>query len=186
MNRTLSYIISLVYGWVMVMYGLKPVYAALENEVVTAGRLKIHETASDHRVEKIEFYLAEFESDLVDFSGHLVREADRLSLDWRLVTAIAGLESSYCKRIPENSFNCWGWGIPTGASTGLSFSSYADGITVVSEGLRSHYLNRGLSTVEEIGRIYAASPTWAVRVRNLMDKIENYDPDPVRKVKFTI
>ena len=118
-------------------------------------------------------------SPLVEESGHFIAEADRLGLDWKLVAAIAGTESTFGKRVPSGSYNAWGWGIPTGAQSGIAFNSWKKGITTVSEGLKYRYVNRGAVSVEQIGRIYAASPRWAGNVRFFLHAIETFDPvDP--------
>ena len=110
---------------------------------------------------------------------HFVAEADRLGLDWKLVAAIAGVESTFGHRVPRNSYNAWGWGIFTGKQDGIHFATWADGITTVSEGLKNRYVNRGAKTIEQIGRIYAASPTWSRKVNFFLAKIEAFVPtDP--------
>jgi hypothetical protein len=90
------------------------------------------------------------------------------------IVAIAGLESTFGQHIPPGSFNAYGWGIPSGASSGIVFSDWNDGITKVSEGLRKNYIDKGAVTLEQIGHIYAASPTWAERVGGIMNRIERY------------
>jgi hypothetical protein len=160
--------------------------AAVSKEAGQAATLTIHHVSPDPRVEKLRIYLGRKNPELTELSDHFVREADRLSLDWRLVAAISGLESSFCKFIPSSSYNCWGWGIPTGASHGIVFQSYSDGITKVSEGLRKRYFDRGMVTIEDVGKVYAASPTWASRVRFFMNDIESFDTYAERQLAMTL
>lgn len=140
----------------------------------------------DIRAAKLDSFLLAYKSPLAGSADHLVAEADKNELDWRLVTAIAGLESTFCKHIPQGSYNCWGWGIPTGASSGIAFSSWEAGITTVSEGLKDRYIDRGAVTIEQIGRIYAASPTWASRVRFFITKIDEHIPVTDKIVEVTL
>lgn len=134
----------------------------------------------DPRVAAIKGYLIAHNSPMVEYAEFFVSEADRLGLPWNLVAAIAGTESTFGQHVPPGSYNAWGWGIPTGASSGIGFSSWAAGITSVSEGLRYNYINRGSITVEDIGHIYAASPVWATHVRYFMEKIAAFDPASVQ------
>lgn len=146
-----------------------------------------HATGSaDPRITKLQNYLEMHASPLADEAGHFVTEADRLGLDWKLVAAIAGVESTFGKHVPRNSYNGWGWGIFTGASDGIHFASWKDGITTVSEGLKYKYIDKGATSVEQIGRIYAASPAWSYKVRFFLEKIEDYAPTRVEHLAVTI
>lgn len=152
---------------------------AQEAEAGEAARLSANVIAPDERINRLRVYLAAFNSPLADESDYLVSEADRLGLDWKLVAAIAGTESTFGKHIPSGSYNAWGWGIPTGAPSGIAFGSWKQGITTVSEGLKTRYIDRGALSLEQIGRIYAASPRWAGNVRFFLTKIETFTPaDP--------
>ena len=114
-------------------------------------------------------------------------EADKNNLDWKLVAAIAGVESTFGKEIPAGSYNCWGWGIPTGATDGVHFTSWADGITQVSEGLRQNYINRGSKDIYDIGWIYAANGnSWATHVRYFIDQMEAFQPTHVAQLPVSI
>ena len=82
--------------------------------------------SSDARPEIIKQYLEYYDSPLTPYSDTIIQTADRYSIDYRLITAIAQQESNLCKVIPPGSYNCWGWGI-TGVGT-LGFASYTDAI----------------------------------------------------------
>lgn len=127
----------------------------------------------DNRIKILEEFLEQYNSPLVPHAGDFVKYADKYSLDWKLVAAISGLESTFGKQIPYNSYNGWGWGIY--GDNMILFSSWTEGIKTVSEGLRENYINKwGAENVYEIGRFYASSPTWADRVTYLMEKIEEF------------
>lgn len=66
---------------------------------------------ADARPEIIRQYLHRYESPLEPHSELIVQLSDQYEFDYRWMVAIAQQESNLCKRIPENSFNCWGWGI---------------------------------------------------------------------------
>lgn len=155
------------------------VVLAQETEAGAAAQLTFGQITRDERIDRLRSYLTAHNSPLVEESAHFVAEADRLGLDWKLVAAIAGTESTFGKHVPEGSYNAWGWGIPTGAESGIAFGHWKQGITTVSEGLKYRYIDRGAASVEQIGRIYAASPRWAGNVRFFLNKIEAFTPaDP--------
>jgi hypothetical protein len=151
-----------------------------------AATMAMREATADSRVLQLRSFLSSFNSPMTGEAEHFVSEADRLGLDWRLVAAIAGVESTFGKHVPAGSFNGWGWGIPTGAQSGIAFSDWKAGITTVSEGLRKNYVDRGAVTVEQIGRIYAASPRWAGNVRFFLAKIDAFAAEDIRLLAVTI
>ena len=126
----------------------------------------------DYRGIALKNYLKLKNSPLANDAGYIIRQADKYHLDWRLIPSIAGLESSYCLAIPFDSYNCYGYGIY--GNKVRYFNSWKDGIATVSAALKYNYIARGAVTVPEIGRIYAASPTWAVRVEANMRDLQDY------------
>ncbi len=129
-------------------------------------------TSSDARPEILRQYMEEHGSPLAPYASLIVQTADRYSLDFRLITAIARQESNICKIIPPGSYNCWGWGI-TGADT-LGFTSFQDGIERVSKGLRENYLNKGYATVSDIMNKYTplSNGSWAEGVNAFMSEMQ--------------
>jgi len=127
----------------------------------------------DQRVIILRKYLEGWNSPLAEYAGVFVEQADKYNLDWRLVAAISGLESSFGVKIPYDSYNGWGWGIY--GNHVLRFNSWPEGIETISKGLRENYLrNYSESDPYIIGPTYAASPTWAQRVTFFMNQIESY------------
>lgn len=128
--------------------------------------------ASDARPEIIRQYLKTYNSPLLPYANFIVATADKYSIDFRLITAIAQQESNVCKIIPPGSYNCWGWGI-TGTSS-LGFDSYEHGIDTVSKGLRENYLDKGYKTVEDIMSKYTplSNGSWARGVSQFMSEMQ--------------
>jgi hypothetical protein len=83
----------------------------------------------------------------------------KYDIDCYLLPSITGLESSFGKFTHPGSYNPFGWG-----GGYLMFNSWEDCIDAVGKGLKENYMARGADTIEKIGPIYAASPTWAQRV----------------------
>jgi hypothetical protein len=129
-------------------------------------------TASDARPEIIKQYLEYYDSPLTPFAGLIVQTADKYTLDFRLITAIAQQESNLCKIIPPGSYNCWGWGIHSDGT--LGFASFQDGIEAVSKGLRTEYLNKGYTTVSEIMSKYTpqSNGSWANGVNTFLSAMQ--------------
>ena len=164
-----------------------PVQAVeLASEAGASARPSFTKIVTDDRPNRLRAYLAANNSPMEESAEHFISEADRLNLDWKLVAAIAGVESTFGKHIPANSFNGWGWGVFTGEQDGIHFSSWNDGITQVSEGLRYNYVDRGAVTVEQMGRIYAASPVWSQKVNFFLQSIENFSPKRASQLAVTI
>ncbi|OGM18609.1 hypothetical protein A2686_01815 [Candidatus Woesebacteria bacterium RIFCSPHIGHO2_01_FULL_38_10] len=127
----------------------------------------------DARSELIKNYLDIYNSPLKPYSDFIVKTSDKFDLDYRLITAIAMKESGLCKVIPEESYNCWGWGIHSNGT--LKFSSFEQGIEEVSKGLKENYFDQGLRTVEEIMSKYIPhSPggIWAENVSKFMKEMQ--------------
>ena len=108
-------------------------------------------------------------SPLESYSATFIDEAEKNELNWKLIPAITGVESSFGKAIPKNSYNAYGWN-----NGDYYFKSWEEGIIIVSKTLNEKYRQGwGADDPYEIGRYYAASPTWANRVVSFMKQIEN-------------
>ena len=144
------------------------VFASLPSSFPTVSGVV---SASDARAELIRQYLASYNSPLEPYAERLVQAADTHGLDYRLLTAIAQQESNLCKRIPPLSYNCWGWGIHSEGS--LGFSSFEEGIDIVSQGIKENYMDKGYTTVEEIMSKYTplSKGSWAFGVNKFMGDI---------------
>lgn len=158
----------------------------LASEAGASARPAYTKVNIDERPNLLRAYLASHNSPMVDSAEHFISEADRLGLDWKLVAAIAGVESTFGKHIPANSYNGWGWGVFTGQQDGIHFDSWNHGITEVSEGLRYNYIDRGAITLEQMGRKYAASPVWSQKVKFFLSAIDNFSPKRASQLAVTI
>jgi len=130
----------------------------------------------DFRTIQLEKTLEGYGSPISEYAKVFVKYSDEYELDWRFVASISGVESTFGKRIPFNSYNAYGW-----ANGEYSFQSWEESIGVVSKALGEKYIGRGAIAINQIARIYAPpSSTWANNVRFFMRKI---NPLPVT---FTI
>ena len=134
----------------------------------------------DNRVKIIKNFLDKYNSPLAKYANTFVERADNYGIDWKLVASISGVESTFGKHIPYNSYNGWGWGVY--GNNVMYFSSWENGIETVSKGLRENYINKwGAENVYEIGKYYASSPTWASRVTYFMEKMEEFKNQKLAK-----
>jgi hypothetical protein len=114
-------------------------------------------------------YLEKHNSPLVPYSADFIYYADKYDLDWRLVPAISGVESTFGKRIPYRSYNAYGW-----ANGAYSFESWESSIEVVSKTLREKYYDNGTYNIAKIARRYAPpSDSWGWKVKWFMNEIDS-------------
>lgn len=125
----------------------------------------------DREAEILAHYLGEHNSPLQYNAQDFVDAAHEFDLDWKLVPAIAGVESTFGKFTP-GGYNGWGWGVY--GTQAIYFKSWREGIFTVSKGLKEDYVNRGLTDPYSMNRRYAASPVWGRKVVFFMNDIEKY------------
>lgn len=139
---------------------------AVSSSANFSGRARVELT--DQRVLTLQKFLYKNNSPLTDYAFYFIYFADEYDLDWRLVPAITGVESSFGKRIPKNSYNAYGWN-----NGNYKFLSWEESIEIVSRTLRQKYYDRGLDSIDKISRRYAPpSKTWGWKVKYFMEKIE--------------
>ena len=86
----------------------KVAYAAIQG---ARGTMSIKINGKDARITAVENFFSYYKSALTPYAKDVVAAADKYSIDYRLIPAIAMQESTLCKKTPKNSFNCWGFGI---------------------------------------------------------------------------
>jgi len=148
----------------------KPQYQALPSQNSYSS---INYENADARSLAIEAVFERYDSPLQGLGQHVVNEADKNNIDYRLLPAIAMQESTLCKKIIKNSYNCWGWGIY--GSTITKFESYEKAISYISERLSVRYVQKGFTTPEQIVQKYTPSDDgkWSSVVSLMMDRIHN-------------
>jgi hypothetical protein len=122
----------------------------------------------DYRVLNLTNFLNRYDSPLTPYAAEFVFYADTYGIDYRMVPAITGVESTFGKHIPFKSFNAYGW-----ANGEYRFSSWEDSIEHVSMTLRTKYIDKGAGTIAKIARRYAPpSSTWGGKVKFFVAKID--------------
>lgn len=127
---------------------------------------------ADSRVANLKAFFRKYNSPLYDFAEKIVEVSDKYQFDYRLLPAIAMQESNLCRIIPENSYNCWGWGIYGSIIT--RFNSYDEAIEKVAKGIKENYLDKGLVTASAIMKKYTPSSpgSWSYGVNTFLKQLE--------------
>lgn len=127
---------------------------------------------SDARVANLKSFFRKYNSPLYESAEQIVQVSDQYQFDYRLLPAIAMQESTLCRSIPQNSHNCWGWGIY--GDTVTKFESYEEAINTVAEGIKKNYINKGLITINSIMKKYtpASNGSWAHGVGTFFQVLE--------------
>ena len=140
-------------------------------EQVAAKAPKVSGTAeADPRVVRLQEYLESKDSPMANDADTFVEVADKYKLDWRFLPAIAGMESSFGNRIPEGSYNPFGWG----GSNLFYFDSWEDAIETVGERLYVRVVSKyGTPTPESLGPSYCPPnyKNWIKGVNFFMEEI---------------
>ena len=136
-----------------------------ESPIITNSEQRIIQTSFDANFTKIkepikprdpkaivlENYLHTQISPLAKQSDLIVDLSKLYGVDYKMVVAIAGLESGYCA---ENSFsnNCWGFGTYSWGSMDIAVKEY---MRLMNKG----YFSKGLRSIAEIAPMYNSANT---------------------------
>ncbi len=126
----------------------------------------------DSRTANLKAFFRKHNSPLYDQSELIVKVSDEYQFDYRLLPAIAMQESNLCRVIPDDSHNCWGWGIY--GTTVTKFDSYDEAIETVAKGIKKNYIDKGLVTASAIMKVYTpqSKGSWAYGVNTFLKALE--------------
>lgn len=148
----------------------KPQFQAVPEDLSNSSvAIELH----DGRVDALDEFFASYNSPLEGYAKIIVDEADKHNIDYRLLPAIAMQESTLCKKIIKDSYNCWGFGIYANKVT--KFSDYDSAIKTVTSTLSEKYIQLGYESPQEIMTKYTPSSEgkWADVVSLIMTRLEN-------------
>jgi hypothetical protein len=140
-------------------------YAALPQ---TVGEVLGVIKTEDARPVIIQKYLEKYNSPMLPYADALLTASNTYNVDYKLIVAIAQCESNLCKKSPEGSFNCWGF-----ENGDTHFLSWEQAFNQVAKTLREGYLDKGLTTPDQIMPKYAPPSVekggpWAKCVNQFM------------------
>lgn len=147
-------------------------YLAYTQEVQAAQfAVEIQAKQMDKKAEILANYFAQYGSPLQYHAQDFIDASQEYGVDWKLVPAIAGTESTFGKFIP-GGYNAWGWGVY--GTQAIYFNSWREAIFTVTKGLKENYINKGLTNPYAMNRVYAASPAWGGHVAYFMNDLDRY------------
>ena len=142
-----------------------------------------NEQLIDYRVKKLRNFFSKYKSPLTKYAYAFVEEADKYGLDWRLLPAISGVESSFGHAIPYGSYNAYGWD-----NGKYYFDDWEDSISVVTKAMAIHYVAKGAKTVDQIAPIYnpVTPDSWAYKVKYFIKVIDKMPPQLLSTLNLSI
>lgn len=174
-----NFVRGIVLGLLLLALALPAVNLKLEynsdRAALAAGNASVANTLTaevkieeDNRVETLRAYLESKNSPLSDFAETFVEVADEYGLDYRLLPAIAGIESNFGRVQLENSYNPFGWG-----GGYAYFASFDEAIRTVGFELYERCIKVGADTPAEIGPSYCPPNylRWISAVERFMESV---------------
>jgi len=146
---------------------------AKENSVITTPE----EVARKEKAEKIDALLAKYDSPLEGYGMKFVTEAEKHDIDWRLLVAISGRESTFAKHsCKKATFSFLGYG-----SCKINFESVDDAIEKVSTSLggnddKTDHYYEGKTTTQILRRYNSVIPNYPNEVIKIMKMIDKDEP----------
>jgi hypothetical protein len=167
---------SVELGWLGWQEPSQPVEVARAMETENSEvEVKSDIRGKDARAEIVRRYLKKYNSPLLPYAEMIVELSDRYQFDFYWMVAIAQQESNLCKKIPDGSHNCWGYGIHSKGT--LGFDNYELALNSYAEYLKKQYFDKGLNTPELIMKKYCPSSngSWAFGVSKFIGQLSTGD-----------
>lgn len=161
---------------------MKQLLVATAVAIITIIASATKVVAFDEREVKMAIVLEKYNSPMAGLEKELIQIAIDNDLDWTLMAAIAGTESSFGKRMPYECINPYGWGIY--GDNKLCFESFLDAANGVATGLSTKYNTTSLAS---IARTYntVSTDSWLAHTKFFINKIKNVEI-PVEKLPITL
>ena len=160
-------------GNVLGVNGGKVVIEAAAEDDLKNISMEATATGADARPVLIKKYLEKYKSPLAPYSDLIFQISEDYGFEYYWIPAIAQQESNLCKKAPEGSHNCWGYGIHKKGT--LKFDNYELAIKSYAEYLKREYFDKGLNTPELIMTKYCPSSngSWANGVNQFIGELKS-------------
>lgn len=143
------------------------------------GSMIVNNSQKDIRILTLQKFFDVYNSPLKNEAELIVKTSDSWGLDYKVIPAISMQESGGCKNIPDNSFNCWGFGIY--GKNSISFNSYSEAISKVAKTIRQSYYNDGLTNITLLEDRWnpSSSGQWSYGVNFFISKMKEIETNIV-------
>jgi len=130
-------------------------------------------SGADARPMLIKKYLEKYNSPMAPYSDLIFQISEDYGFEYYWIVAIAQQESNLCKKAPEGSYNCWGYGVHKKGT--LKFDGYELAIKSYAEYLKREYFDKGLNTPELMMKKYCPSSngSWANGVNQFIEELKS-------------
>lgn len=163
-----KYIIILTIAYVL--FNPQVIQAPSTPQVMAA------EVKTDYRIETLKNFLEKYHSNMASSAEVFIKEADKNNLDWRLLPAIAGAESTFGKFTPPcASYNPFGWTSTTSPCGYWRFENFDDAIRHVAQKISTNatYNNfRNTRQIKDLSIPYnGGNENWIKTVNFFMNEL---------------
>jgi len=150
----------------------KVVIISKEKEEERAVEEELKVVSGDARPLIIKRYLEKYKSPLAPYADLIYDLSEAYGFEYYWIVAIAQQESNLCKKIPDNSYNCWGYGIHSQGT--LKFENYEMALKSFAEYLDREYFKKGLDTAELMMTKYCphSNGSWAFGINQFIEEME--------------
>lgn len=131
--------------------------------------------SSDIRIQALHKFFQPYNSPLQSQAEELVRQADSWGIPYTLIPAIAMQESGGCRVIPQDSYNCWGFGVYGAKVT--RFNSYQEAVSTIAKKIKETYIKNGLVNPTLLEDVWApqSNGIWSYAVNYFTSKIQEIE-----------
>jgi hypothetical protein len=132
----------------------------------------------DNRIKTLQSFFNRYSSPLSSNAIDFIEASDLYDIDYRLLPAIAGVESTFGKFTPSCAFyNSFGWSSPNSSCNFYPFQSYKESIYTVARGIsrdRAYIKWQTSKEISLLAKVYCPVSTdkWVSDVIYFMDKIK--------------
>jgi hypothetical protein len=156
---------------IVISYLIASTISFASTDVVSNSEV-VKDMEKEVKITKLETFFDRYNSPLKDYSRDFVETAEKYDMDYKLLPAIACMESSCGKNLIHESYNPFGWGIY--GNQAIYFENYTEAIETVGKGISENYIARGYETPEEIAPIYTPPNhvNWLSGVKYFINEIE--------------
>lgn len=168
----MNHLISILVSIFLPIFAVSSVFTLFPTNVYAeekpAEQFENIEYTKVDREGTLKAYLEKHNSILAEHAETFVNVADKYGMDYRIMPAISGVESTFAKQYIPETHNPFGWG-----SGYIYYTSFDEAIEALGKGLYNGYVSKGRDTVEKIAPVYNPPhpDTWARNVNYFMGQI---------------